>query len=425
MKPETGNLKPGAIAVGLVVLVLAGLTACGGKSDSGRTELLVFDVGTRPGDRMVWEKTKERFKALHPDVDVLVRLHKDDDYTRLHLPQALRSNRPPDLYFQWAGYAVHRDAGNGVARDISADLDDAWKAQFDPRAFRGTTHEGKHHMIPIGMDASNVLWYRRSILAKHGIDPPATWAAFVEACKKLKAAGVTPIIHGNQPGWPAGNWAAHVVEMIVGIDGYESIGDPKAAGRVRLDDPRVVRAAALFEDLARMGAFNPDIDTLDPEEGEGLFNRGAGAFHFNGGWIVENLAAPDDVGLLAQPVPPGEAADPRSVLATAAGLMVHARTPHPELAVELLRVLTSEAIQTESVALGRSTAVKAAMAKATKPHQRAIIDLLGASSNWVAAPDISWHPAIAEEFNRAVKAVVGGRATAQEALRAAAQNVAR
>lgn len=401
------------------------LAACGGRPDTGKTELLVFDVGTRPGDRMVWDKTKELFKAAHPDVEVTVRLHKDDDYTRLQLPQAMRSKRPPDAYFQWAGYAVRRDGGNGIARDLTADLDAAWKERFDPRAFRGTLYDGKNFMIPVGMDASNVLWYRKSILAKYGIEPPATWAAFVEACRKLKAEKVTPIVHGNQAGWPAGNWAAHVVEMYLGIDAYESIGDPKSPNRVRLDDPRIVRAVALFEDLAKMGAFNTDIDTLDHEEGEGLFNRGAGAFHFNGGWIVENLVAPDDVGLLRQPVPPGNVADPRSVLATAAGMMVHARAPHPDLALQLLRILTSVEIQTESVSLGRSTTVKAAMAKVTNLHQKAIIALLGDSSNWVAAPDISWHPATAEEFNRAVKAVVGGRATAAEALAAAEKNVAR
>jgi raffinose/stachyose/melibiose transport system substrate-binding protein len=384
-----------------------------------------MDVGTRPGEREVWKETVARFKADHPGWEVDVRLYKDDDYTKLYLPQALASKHPPDIYFQWAGYAVHRDGAHDIARDLTDDLDPEWKSQFDERAFRGSTYGGRHFMIPVGMDVSNVLWYRKSVLAKNGIEPPGNWEEFIVACKKLKAAGVTPIVHGNQAGWPAGNWAAHMAEMYLGIEAYDAIGDPNSSKRVRLDDPRIVRAVALLEDLARLGAFNKDIDTLNDTEGVGLFNRAAGAFHFNGGWIIEEFANPDDVGLLRQPTPPGEVADRESVLATAAGMLIHARSAHPREAIDLVRTLTSPLIQIKSVALGRSSAVKAAMATVKRPHQQAVLKILEASSVWVAAPDISWQPADAEEFNRAVKAVVGGRSTAAEALRAAAESLAR
>jgi len=417
----------GRIALLAAVMIgsLALLVRCGGNSAPPEKTLVVMDVGTRPSESAIWTDTVARFEADHPGWKVEVRLYKDDDYTKLYLPQALAGKHPPDIYFQWAGYAIHRDGGHGIARDLTDDFTPEWKSQFDPRALRGGTHAGRQFMIPAGIDASNMLWYRKSILARHGIEPPATWEAFVEACARLKAAGVTPIVHGNQAGWPAGNWAAHMAEMYLGMDAYEAIGDPSAAERVRLDDPRIVRAVALLEDLARAGAFNRDIDTLNDTEGVGLFNRAAGAFHFNGGWIVEELAEPDDAGLLRQPVLPGESADRDSVLATATGMLIHARSAHPREALELLRTLTSAPVQTRAAGMGRSTAVTAAMAAVEKPQQRAIIERLQAASTWVAAPDISWQPAIAEEFNRAVKAVVGGRATAAEALRAAAESLAR
>jgi len=408
----------------LATLAISCLLACGGGGGKEKTSLLVMDAGTRPGDRKIWRDVKERFEAKHPGVVVDVRLYKDDDYTKLHLPQALRSNRPPDVYFQWAGYAVHRDGRAGIARDLTDDFAPEWKALFDPRAFRGTTHNGRQFMIPASMDVSNVIWYRKSILKKHAIEPPRTWEQFVAACRKLKAAGVTPIVHGNQAGWPAGNWAAHMAEMYLGIETYEAVGDPTSPKRVPLDDPRIVRAVALLEDLARMGAFNEDIDTLDDTEGLGLFNRGEGAFHFNGGWIIEELAQPDDVGLLPQPALPGDVADPDSILATAAGYMVHARSKHPDLAVELIRTYTSVPIQKEAVAIGRMSTIKEALSGVKNPHQQAVLGLLRRAKTWVAAPDISWRPADAEEFNRAVKLVVGGRATAAEALHDAARRIA-
>jgi len=420
LKPETRNLKR------FLLLALGLLAACGGpRSERTEKRLSVMDVGTRPGDREIWKETAAKFKADHPGWEVDVGLYKDDDYTKLYLPQALASKHPPDIYFQWAGYAVRRDGGHGIARDLTDDLNPQWKSQFDERAFRGSTYGGRHFMIPVGMDVSNVIWYRKSILAKHGIEPPRTWEVFVAACKKLKAAGMTPIVHGNQAGWPAGNWAAHMAEMYLGIETYEAIGDSNSPKRVRLDDPRIVRAVALLEELARLGAFNKDIDTLNDLEGFGLFNRAAGAFHFNGGWIVEEFADPDDVALMRQPILPGEVVDRDSVLATAAGMLIHARSAHPSEAIDLLQALTSVPIQVKSVAIGRSSTVKAALATIKNPHQQAVQKILEASSVWAAAPDISWRPADAEEFNRAVKGVVGGRSTAAEALRTAAENVAR
>lgn len=417
---------PSRIAtLSLLILLSTFSLECGKPSAQNEKKLTVMDVGTRPSERGIWSDTVARFQAAHPGWQVDVRLYKDDDYTKLHLPQALAGKHPPDVYFQWAGYAIHRDGGHGIARDLTGDLDPEWKAQFDARALRGGLHAGRQYMIPVGIDASNMIWYRKSILAKHGIEPPATWEAFVEACAKLKAAGVTPIVHGDQAGWPAGNWAAHLAEMYMGIDAYESISDAGSSKPVRLDDARIVRAVALLEDLARRGAFNKDIETLNDTEGVGLFNRGAGAFHFNGGWIIEELAQPDDVGLMRQPVLPGEVADRNSIMATATGMLIHARSAHPREALDLLRVLTSLPVQSRAVAMGRSTPLTAAMAEVKRPHQRAVIALLQASSVWVAAPDISWQPGLAEEFNRAVKAVVGGRATAAEALRAAAKNLGR
>lgn len=420
-----GALKKLAKITAMCMPALWLLVACGGQNAADDNALVVMDVGTREGDRIVWDKTIAKFHESHPGIDVKLSLLKDDDYTKLHLPGALRSKRPPDIYFQWAGYAVHRDGGGGIARDLTDLIDDKWKAQFDERAFRGAMHDGRYFMIPNGMDASNVLWYRRSILKDNGIEPPKTWQEFYDACKKLKEAGVTPIVHGNQAGWPAGNWAAHIVEMYIGIEAYDALGDFKAPSRPPLNDPKIVEAVKLFEDLATLGAFNENIDTLNDMEGTGLFNAGKGAFHFNGGWIVEEMTDPDDVAVLAQPVPPGDVADPNSVLATAAGLMIHARSKHVDLAIELLRDLTSVEIQSQSVALGRSSPIKAALDKIENPLQKEVYGLLGKASNWVGAPDISWKPADAEEFNRAVKSVVAGRAKAQDALDAAARNVAR
>ena len=61
-------------------------------------------------------------------------------------------------------------------------------------------------------DATSATWQRSVYNKAHfetaGLDPenpPATWEAFIEACEKLKAAGITPISGGLKDG-PWGEW---------------------------------------------------------------------------------------------------------------------------------------------------------------------------------------------------------------------------
>ena len=56
------------------------------------------------------------------------------------------------------------------------------------------TYKGHLYSVPVNIHRANVLWYNPAVLRKAGITTsPKTWAQFIAALKKAKAAGVIPL----------------------------------------------------------------------------------------------------------------------------------------------------------------------------------------------------------------------------------------
>lgn len=435
------RILPSSLERGLFALLaplVALAIACGGGGEeagsgggadggapSGKKRLLVYDTGIEPVNRAAWAEAERIFEAAHPDIDVDVKAFKDDDYSQGgKLIAALRSRTPPDIYFEWTWAAVTRDAKNGNALDLTDRIDADLRAALDPKTFAGTDHEGRTYMIPGAFDVANLIFYRKATLAEHGIEPPKTWEEFVAACAKLKTAGVVPIHQGNLAAWPAGNWAAELSAVYLGLDRYRQAGENPP--RVLLTDDGFVQALERLKELRDAGAFNPDIDTLNDNEGIAGFASGSGAFIFAGAWVLDSLteAGIDDFGVIQRPALPGAPEGPRYLLANATGYMVNSKCPIPDLAVELIRNYNSYEAQIPRVKGGLNSCNIKAQSEAQSALRAEVLGILDASEAWVAAPDISWERYTAERFYAAVKEVVNGSKEPREALEAAAADVA-
>ena len=70
------------------------------------------------------------FEAANPDIKVRQIVFDDDQYSDTGLITQLKAEEVPDIYFQWAGFAVGRDAGEGFALDLT-DAVVTWAARGD------------------------------------------------------------------------------------------------------------------------------------------------------------------------------------------------------------------------------------------------------------------------------------------------------
>jgi raffinose/stachyose/melibiose transport system substrate-binding protein len=79
--------------------------------------------------------------------------------------------------------------------------------------------DGKQYGIPFDLGMVGV-WYNKGLFDKAGITaPPATWAEFLAAVDKLKAAGITPASVGGSPAtWTQMFWWAYLAVRLCGAD---------------------------------------------------------------------------------------------------------------------------------------------------------------------------------------------------------------
>jgi glucose/mannose transport system substrate-binding protein len=146
--------------------------------------------------------------------------------------------------------------------------------------------EGRYYSVPVGVHRTNVLWYNKALLEKHGINPASltSWEALFKAAEDLRARGVeSPMAVGIE--WTVG----HVFECIVASLGIEVYED-WINGRMRdADDRHLVNALGI---LKRYLAFTNRKDyTLAYDAAMKRVVTGDAAFCIMGDWALGEFRA--------------------------------------------------------------------------------------------------------------------------------------
>ena len=138
-----------------------------------QTELRITHATTGGAEKEVLDRIIADFETANPDVKVTQIPFDDDVYSNTGLITQLQGQDVPDIYFQWAGFPVKRDAEAGYAKDLTEALaSDSWGDYFIPAmwtAGAGTTVNGKPYLIPISLDVTNTIWFNETIFDENGI----------------------------------------------------------------------------------------------------------------------------------------------------------------------------------------------------------------------------------------------------------------
>ncbi|RZU01991.1 ABC transporter substrate-binding protein [Rivibacter subsaxonicus] len=246
----------------------------------------------------------------------------------------------------------------GVLKDHLLDLKAYTKGaenEHYPAIIQNNTVNGRLVGMPWYVDAG-LLYYRKDLLAKHGLSVPLTWAELGAGAKKIqaaeRAAGVKDF-HGfvfqakayegltcNALEWVASWGGGTIVEP----DGTISINNAGAAGALNM-------AAGWIGSIAPIGVLN-----YGEEDTRGVFQNGQALYMRNWPYAWALLNAPDSpvngkVGVAA--LPRGEGAGAKSA-ATLGGwqLAVNRYSPNAEAAVDLLLYMTGPVVQKDRAIKG-------------------------------------------------------------------------
>lgn len=321
--------------------------ACSGGTDSttGPT-VLVFKHGKMGAEGRIMSGLLHEFERQHPGV--IVR------------EEVLPSSSDQQHQF----YAITLDSGH-VPFDVMA-IDTIWMQEFAragwvipldeilpprerehyfPNAVEAATFDGRVYGVPWYVDAG-VLYYRRDLLDRYGLPPPATWEELVRTARTVVEQEQNPRLTGFV-------WQGKQYEGLV-CNALEMIW---AHGGDLLDGPSDPTAAALafMRGLVEDGISPRLVVTADEEMSRHFFAAGRAVFMRNWPYAyplyqAEGSPLRGKVGLGPLPSASGQAA--ASVLGGWV-LAVPRVAAHPEQAKQLIQFLTAKASQRRlTIAIG-------------------------------------------------------------------------
>lgn len=399
------------------LLVVAGLVACAPGGDDPDAVTIRIAMGSS-GDAVDnnFEALKERYEDEHPGRTVEIIIQEDDVYQTTGLATLLSSRDAPDAYFEWSGARMAGHVADGDGADISDALaGPLFEGRFSEGAFNNMDVDGSGiYMVPWTGDVTNVVWYDADVFAELSIDVPATWDDYIDANQTMLDAGYVPMVEGNKDQWPVGSIASHITSRMIGEDAYSAVIN----GEAPMNSPEMVAA---FEKIAELAPYvNPSINALADDEAMTQFFLQRAATHQIGSWLMADAVENAD-GLnfdyFNLPAFTDGKGVQDSVLGVSTGFMVNAKSAHIDETLEFLALVASAEgtkLWAESglvpLANDPFTGVDA------DPRTVALAEMLANAGDLVVPADNYADLEIAGLFYGAAASVIGGTATAQEAL---------
>ena len=162
------------------------------------------------------------------------------------------------------------------------------------------TADGANPCIPYAIGA-NKLVYNPDLLEKYGVEPPETWAEFMDVCIKIEEQGGTPIAYGGMSS-SGGNlhWAMRVIMDSVASKELEAMDTDGSffvdlsefceavdSGKVDLSQEPWLSTYTLLDDYSQH--WYDGATAMDSTMAMEKFAKGETAFMHCAIWMLQNL----------------------------------------------------------------------------------------------------------------------------------------
>ncbi len=243
-----------------------------------------------------WYQMQKEMKAAYPDVKFDFEYIPHDAYQdKIQILAA--ANELPDL-FELKGSWTKKFVSNNRVMPLNEifDSDPAWAKSFKKGVFTNFTIDGKIYAANVqGGGSTHVIFYNTNILAKAGYNTvPRTYEEFKKMIKAIRAIGYTPISLGDKSNWVAEScYLSTIGNRMTGVEWTNSITNRTGAS---FTNPQFIKALGVLQELAKIGAFNPDMNSLEYTQQRVPYYNGKAAMFVEGGWAVNHViknAKPD------------------------------------------------------------------------------------------------------------------------------------
>ena len=376
----------------------------------------------------LWNKIAADYEAGHKGVKVEFKYLENEAF-KAKLPTMLQSDDSrPSLFYSWGGGVMEAQAKAGFLKDITADTASTESA-LSPTTVEAFKVDGK--VVGVPFDTGEVtFFYNKKLFEKAGVkaEDIKSWDDFLAAVKKIKAAGITPLVVGAGEKWPMHFYYSY---LVMRIGGANALTDAKAGKDGGYKNATFIEAGKRLRELAALEPFQPGYLSTSHAQSAAMFGDGKAAMDLMGEWVlgmqVSNASdgkgqAPENIGLLSFPVLPGGKGKATDTLGGVHGFLV-TKTAPPE-AVDFLKFFSQEKYAKEAAAAGAYIPVyKGAEASITNPNVKQLASDLAATTYHQNFFDQDLGPSVGRVVNDISVAVAAGQMT-PDAAAAALQEAA-
>ena len=186
----------------------------------------------------------------------------------------------PPTAVQMLGYDILDWAKLGELADLNnLATQQHWDKVIPKAVQKFSKYNGHWIAVPVDIHSVNWVWANKHILDKLKIKVPKTWDEFVNALKKVKAAGKIALAHGGQP-WQEATIFDSVVMMTGGPSFYRD-------AMIKLN-PDAIRSPTMHKVFDRMALLRTFVDDnfsgRDWNLASAMVINGKAAFQIMGDW---------------------------------------------------------------------------------------------------------------------------------------------
>ena len=247
-------------------LALGGLGAAGANAQSPTLDMWWWGEQELPGLKAFLDASVAAYK----DATVKTML-QDTAVVISQFQTAAAAGNAPDIQYLWNGIYHMESVWLGYLAPLDGLVaDDVLKASNPTRLSRygGKTYRVGWYPLPM-------FWiYNKALFEKAKLDPeapPATWDDLLDACEKLKSAGIEPLGGGIQDGYWSEWYISHALPQ-----NLDSLGEAVELfiGDKSFSDPRYHEHWVKLEELKTRGFLNKDMPSLELYPGIDLVAAG-------------------------------------------------------------------------------------------------------------------------------------------------------
>jgi raffinose/stachyose/melibiose transport system substrate-binding protein len=392
------------------------------------TQVTVLHVSDNAAQKAIWDEIAKDYNAAHPGVNVQFKYVENEAF-KAKLPTMLQADESrPDLFYSWGGGVMQAQDKAGFLKDVTKDVS-AWDSDLSPTAVDAFTVDGKVVGVPFEV-GEVAFYYNKKLFEKAGVkaEDIKSWDDFLGAVKKLKAAGITPLVVGAGEKWPMHFYYSY---LVMRIGGEHALADAKAGKDGGFKNATFVEAGKRLHELAALEPFQPGYLSTSHTQSSGIFGDGKAAMDLMGQWLLsmqgpnatngKGLAA-EDIGILSFPVIEGGKGKATDTLGGINGWLVSKSAP-PE-AVDFLKFFSQEKYAEEAAEKAAYIpVVKGSETEFTDPLFKRLADDLSKTTYHQNYFDQDLGPSVGRVINDVSVAVAAGQMT-PEAAAAAIQEAA-